>query len=122
MYKSPLLVLLAVLATFLALNAMAVVCLVLGVSVLAVGIGSIALTLTACAAVAAKDPTYKVGYWYGFTFAAIAVGSSFNSTALVEALGFMVGALCPAAMWATYQIRKWRDIRRTQARFREFGL
>lgn len=122
MYKSPLFMLLAALVMFVMLNGLASLCLLMDASVLAVGIGAILLTLVSCVAIAAKDPTYKVTYWYSFTFAIAAVGSSANATRPVEILGLGIGVLYLTATWATYQLRKRNDIQKMQASCKTCGI
>jgi hypothetical protein len=93
-----------------------------GVSAWAADNTAILLTLASATAVAVTDPTHKVGYGFGLGLMACwaSAGIGPDLQALVFAL--FVGMLSLAAIRVTYQIRKWRDVRRVQARFKAFGL
>ena len=121
-YKSPLSMFIGFVASFLILGALLTLCLALGMSDFWVAIASIVLIATGCVAVAAKDPTNRIGYWYGFFFAIVTIGSSFNASPIAGVMGLVIGVIYLTVMWVTYDIRQRRDRRRREADFRAFGL
>ena len=124
MFKSPLYLLGITCFVFVVLEEIAALEFVFGVSLAVIAAVTAVLAVGSCIFVAAKDPTYKVGYWFGAMMAGAAATVAVNLV-LVKAepwYALIAGALCPSAMWATYQFRKWKDIRRLQARYRELGM
>jgi hypothetical protein len=121
-FKNPLYMIASAVGALAILSAISTVCAFLGTSVLVIAPAVLLLSIWACVAVAAKDPTHGRGYLFGAVFAAatIGIGVAPNTAALV--FRFVVGALYFAAMWATYRVRRWMDIRRIQAHFRAFGI
>jgi hypothetical protein len=104
------------------LGAISTVCAFLGTSVLLITPMILLSSIWVCVAVAAKDSTYGVGYLFGAVFAAATIGIGIAPNVKALIFRFIVGALYLAAMWATYRVRRWRDMRRIQARFRKLGM